>query len=209
MGRDREARMLAAGESIEVGGKRYKLRPVAAQHLCDLEREALKYYKRQCLQTFVDNADLLGKEKAQSLLERKLEEVSQWDLGDLPQRDAYDVGSVTITDEARKWALENQMEVPETPTRLRALLNTALDRGLLTPAKVKDIVGKFPFHGKVRYDQWWVTASTEGMVSLIVSSIRHEHPEMTREDVAGWTFDKLAEAARIVEGITTPNPKNT
>ena len=210
MGRNREARMLAAADVIEVKGKRYKLRPVVAQHLCDMEREALRFYKHQYLQTYVDEAQMLGsKDYVRGLLEKKLEEVAKWDLGDLPQKDVYDVGVVTINDDLRQWFKDTQTEVPQTPTKLCALLNTALDRGQLSPEQLKKMTGKFPQRGKVRYDQWWVTALAEGMISLIISSLTHEHPEMTREDIAKWPFTKLAEAARIVEHITTPNPKNT
>ena len=209
MGRDREARMLAAGENLEVNEKRYKLRPVCAQHLCDLEREALKYYKRQYLQTFVENADLIGGKEAKALIERKIEVVARWDLSDLPQKDAYNASRCPTTKATNKWVEEKMGEVPESSSGVSVLLSMALDSGELTPKQVKEMTGVAPLHGRVRYDQWWVTSSVQGMISIIISSLHQEHPEMTREVVSGWSFTKLAEAARIVEGITTPDPKNT
>ena len=200
--------MLAAGESIEVNSKRYKLRPVVAQHLCDLEREALRYYKRQYLQTFVQNADLMGNGDVSALMERKMEEVARWDLGDLPQRDAYDASRCPVTDVAMKWATEKLGEKPDSDIALKAMLNTALDNGELTPVQVKEMTGAVPLHGKVRYDQWWITASVEGMISLITSSIQYDHPEVTREIIAQWSFGKLAEAAHMVTSVTVPNLKN-
>lgn len=211
---DREQRVLGAGEKIEVDGQEYRMRPISALHLVDLERDALAHYKRQYLQTFSQNADLLG-EQAVPTLQREMERVARWDLDDLPRKNAFDVARVPITDGVRAWAEENQREAngeaaAELEDRtIRALLVTALDQERLTPEQVKEMSGKTPLQGKVRYDQWWVTASMEGMVSFIHSSIRCEHPRVTKESVASWPFAKISEASRLVERITSPDMGNT
>ncbi len=206
-GSDREARALAAADVIEVGGKKYRLRPVVAQHLVDLEREALSHYKRQFLQTYKDNADLLG-DSAQDVLIQKMGEVAAWDLSDLPQKDAYDTSRLPVTNKAKKWIEDNYGEVPESDVGIRAVLNNALDQGKLTVIQTKELTGANPIQGRVRYDQWWVTAATAGMISFITSSIREDHPEITEKDVAGWSFPKLAEASRTVESITSASMGN-
>ena len=213
MATDREARALAAGEKIEVDGKEYRLRPVAAQHLMDLEKDALRHYKREYLQTYSQNADLFDAKTAKELLREKMDEVARWDIHDLPQKDVYDATEVPLTPELRAWLSEEYGVVTEsngdgsdeekTERTLRAVLSTALDSEKLSPQECKRLGGKAPLHGRVRYDQWWVTASTVGLVSFIHSSIRRDHNQMTADDIAGWPYPKLLEAGRIVEKLTS------
>jgi len=207
MSEDREHRVLAAGEIIVVGEEHYTLRPIVAQHLVDLEREALDHYKSQYLNTFVKNRDLLG-DKADEVILQKMEEVARWDLNDLPRKVAFDVSRIPITDELKKWVKEKFDEVPGTDTGIRSLVSTALDQERITSDEIKEMSGKTPLQGRVRYDQWWVTATTEGMVSFITSSVCHEHPNVTRKAVASWPFSKITEASRRVEKITSADMGN-
>lgn len=207
----REARVLAAGDSIDVvvgkKTKTYKLRPIGVQHLCDLEAEALRYYKRQYLRTFSDNADLLGK-SGNGLVEAEMRRVARWDLHDLPQKDAYDVSRVPVTDELRAWVEEAYGEVPEEDREVLSLVSVSLDSEKLSSAELEKLSGRKPLKGRVRYDQWWVTASMNGMVLWIYTSVRYEHPEVTKEDVLRWPFSKIAEASRKVEALTSAEMGN-
>lgn len=204
---DRESRALAAAQQIEVDGKEFKLRPLSLQHLVDLEQEALRHYKREYLETFRENADLLGKDRL-AVLRQEMETVGKWQLHDLPKKQVHDVGRVPVTDAAKVWVEENIGEVPETDAGVRAVLVTALDGDQLTREQVKQMTGKSPIKGMVRYDQWWITGSVHGMLSFITSSIRAEHPDVSKEDVARWPFAKIAEAARLVEGMTSASMGN-
>ena len=208
MSEDREHRVLAAGEIIVVGEEHYTLRPIVAQHLVDLEREALDHYKSQYLNTFVKNRDLLG-DKADEVILQKMEEVARWDLNDLPRKVAFDVSRIPITEGLKKWVEEKFDEAPDTDAGIRSLVATALDQERITSEKIKELSGKAPLQGRVRYDQWWVTAATEGMVSFITSSVCHEHPKVTRKVVASWPLSKIAEASRRVEKITSADMGNT
>jgi len=209
---EKEARALGSGSKIAVEGVEYTLRPITVQHLCDLEREALQFYKRQNLSTLTANADLLGN-KADELIRRKLEELAKLSLDDLPRKTAYDVSRVPITDDLRKWAEEYRSEVGGSDgelsdARVRALVVTALDQERLTPDEVKKMTEKRPVQARVRYDQWWVTGCFEGMVSFILSSIRHDHPDVTKEQIRDWPVSAIFESAREVETITAPNLGN-
>jgi len=209
---EREARALGAGSTITVKGKEYRLQPLAVQQLCDLEREALKYYKRQYLETYTENADLLG-DGAQGLIERKYEEAAQWGLDDLPKKTAFDVSRVPVNDRLKAWARAFQEETGGedeelTDRRVRALITTALDQERLNSKQVKKMTGRMPVQGRVRYDQWWVTGCYEGMVSFIHSSIRHEHPTVTKKNIREWSVASVIESAREVETVTTPDLKN-
>lgn len=210
---DAEARVLGAGETIKVkvgdGEKEYKLSPVVSKHLCDLEREALKYYKRQHLSTFADNVDLLENGQGDVLVQQEMRTVASWSLHDLPQKDVFDTSQVPVTDKVKKWIEEKFETLPDEDDIARAMLSTALDQGSVSPKEIKKLTGKGPMQGRVRYDQWWVTACMEGMISFIVSSLQLEYPSMTRKDVEKWSFSKVAEAARKVEQITTADMGNT
>ena len=204
---DREARAMAAAEFVEVDGKQFKLRPISIQNLVDLEREAMSHYKRQYLMTYRDNADLLG-DDAKSMLRQKMEEVAKWELHDLPQKDVFDTSQVPLTDAVKKWLEENFGQLPDTDTAIHAVLVTALDTGQLKSSELKKLTGKLPIQGRVRFDQWWVTGSMEGMLSLITTSIRQEHPDLTAKDVSSWPLAKIIETARLVEGVTSASMGN-
>jgi hypothetical protein len=206
---EREARILGAGDKITVGEKEYNLRPVVAKHLCDLERDALKYWKRQYLTTFSENADLLGNGKGDELIEKEMRRLASMGLNDIEQKTAYDTSKIPITDKLKNWIKEKYDEVPEEDDTIRALLVTALDQGVITPKDVKRLTDKFPRQGKVRFDQWWITACMEGMISFILSSIQFDQKDVTKKDVEQWSFVKIAEAARKVEEITSAEMGNT
>jgi uncharacterized ubiquitin-like protein YukD len=199
---EREARAVAAGESIEVNGTTYRLRPISFQHLCDLERDALRYYKRQYLETFRDNADLLG-DDAHTVLTQEMAKAAKWDLEDLPQRAVHDVRGMKITEKLKKWIEDKYGEVPKEEQAIRALVSMALDSEALKVQDVKEMTGVTPTKGMVRYDNWWVTGSMDGMSSFILTSLREDHPQMTRADVVKWPLSAIAEAVKIVGDITT------
>lgn len=206
---DREARILGAGDEITVGNKEYKLRPVVAKHLCDLEREALKYWKRQYLTTFSENLDLLSVGRRDEFMEEQMCKIAPKGLDTIEQKTAYDTSKIPITDGLKKWIVDKYEELPEEDDTIRALLVTSLDQGAITIKEVKELTNKAPRQGKVRFDQWWITACMEGMVSFIVSSVQFDKKNATKADVEKWSFAKIAEAARKVEEITSADMGNT
>lgn len=210
MSGDREARALAAGECIAIQGDdgrevQFRLRPIAAQHLCDLERDALKFYKRQYLSTFAENSDLLNGEAA-GLMSRKMEEVAGWDLENLPKKTSYSAEGLPVTPAVRALIAEKGPggEEPADDDAARGVLTFMLDTKATTPDEVARAAGKRPAAGTVRYDQWWVTARLEGMVAFILASVRHDHPAVTREEVARWPLNKIVEAAQTVQRLSVP-----
>jgi len=207
---ERTSQALGAGDSITVGEKTYRLHPVVAGSLADLERDALKYYKRQYLETYTDNLDLLpGNEHAkQDLMLQKLEDVAKWDLEDLPSRSVYSTVGIPIDEEMRKWIKDNFQVSPELEMSCQVVLAMALDNKRITPQKVYEMTGKYPREAKVRYDQWWVTATRTGMISFVLSSLRLDDRTVTDKDVADWSIAKLIEASRLVEKVTVASVGN-
>ena len=206
---DKEARALGAADVLTVDGVEYKILPVGMRALHELQREAVKFYKRQYLQTFADNLDLLSEEQASDLMSKKMEEVARWDVGDLPSKPAYDVRKVPLSPKLLE-ALEKEFgELPNNDAGKSALLSTALDSGTILPELVKTLSGTRPRQVRIPYDTWWVTGVFQGIISFVWTSVKESHPEVTKEQVAGWPFIKLAEAARILEQITAPDLGNT
>ena len=225
MSGEREARVLGAGEHFTVDKDEYTLYPVRAQQLCDLERDALKQYKKQYLTTFFDNQEMLG-DNAQQKIDAQVEKVAAWDLGNLPQKDAYDIRDVkvgswakdpitdemefTISTKVYEWLQANWKQVPSSEIGVKSLLVNSLDVGSLTVDKFHELTGEPPIRGRIRYDQWWVTASVEGQVAFISSSINSSSngQNISRGRVKLWPLPKLTEAAHIVESLTMAQVEN-
>lgn len=206
---DQEARALGAGDYLQVNGKDYKLSPVGMQQLHEIQRAAVTYYKREYLRTYSENLDLLSNGKAESLMEKKLEEVARWDVGHLPVKVAYDVRSITITDQLAERLIAAYGKMPPGEAIQKALLATMLDSGMIKPEEVESLTGTIPRCGRVPYDTWWVTAVWDGMITFIWSSVKINHSDVTKGDISKWPLQKIIEAARMTERLTSPSLGNT
>lgn len=206
---DKEARALAAGDTIEVNGVEYRLRPVGMRQLHEVQRSAVDHYKREYLRTYSANMDLIPEEHRASMMERKLDEVARWDVGSLPTKIAHDVRSIPITPALIKWLENEHDDVPETESGKRAVVAAALDSGKLTVEVVREMTKERPARIKIPYDSWWVTATYEGMVAFIRASLQAGGSQVGRDDVMSWPLSKIMEAARKVEAVTAPSLGNT
>lgn len=212
---DKEARALGAGDTIEVRGKEYRMEPVTMRPLAEVQKLAVKHYRRQYLEGLRENLDLAGmapKHIDQHMMQ-KVEEASRWDVSDLPPKFSYSSHGVKVTDKLRqllKTKLKDDVdEFPTEETRVRSLLETALDSGTVTSDEVQKASGTRPRRASVPFDTWWITADYEGMIAFVWASVNRSHPELTRDDVAGWPFEKIVEAARLAESLTAPAAGNT
>jgi len=199
---EREQRAVGASDWVEVNDKTYQLRPLVIQSLCDLEMAALEDYKRSFLRTFRANLDLVysdGKERDREMA-KKLEEVSRWTVNNLPYMRVFVCDSVPVTDGLKAKMVELGMDEQEAEHEglVRATLATFLNTGRITSEEVKELTGRRPSEGRVRYDQWWVTENLAGMIALIHCSIKQEHPEITREDIGRWPMSKILEVSKKV-----------
>ena len=207
MGTEREARALGAGEVFEVNGKKFTLKPVVVRQLCELEREALSFHKKEFLQTYFNNLEFIEESKHGDLMEKKLEEAALWDVSSLPQKVVFDVSKVPINDKVREW-IKDHYDIESTEDVIsKAVLALSLDNQMLTPEQVKEMTGRMPGKGSVRYDQWWITASSEGMARFVFAALRGES-DLTYEDVGNWPYVKLAEASRLAEKVTVAQMGN-
>ncbi len=206
MGTEAEARAVGAGVPVEINGIEYRLSPISIRSLCELEREALRYYKNQYLRTFIDSAELV--DGGDDLISKKMEEVARWELDDLPKKDVYDVSSVPVTKKARNWAKQFR-EDATTDEQVLAILQHALHEGMLTSDEVTKLTGKKPAMLSVRYDQWWTTGTTEGKSALVRASLRKEHGDVSKEEVQAWSNVNLIKVANLAEQLTAASVGNS
>ncbi len=206
---DAEARVLAAGETVSVDGRDVIVRPITMQSLHEVQREAVKYFKREYIQTFADNADLMPDGTGAELIRQKLEEAARWDVGDLPTRTAFDVRGVVLSDLLLREMGKLVGELPDQEPSKRAVLATLLDQGRIAPDKIKEWTGSPVRSARVPYDSWWVTAVYSGMVTFVWAAVRADDPSITREQIGRWPLAKIMEAARLVERLTAPALGNT
>jgi len=200
---DKVARAIGAGEMIEVDGKEYMIRPVSMKHLKEVQTEALRYYKRQFLKTFTDNADLLG-DKATDILTAKMEEASRWDINDLPAKYINDVSVIKMNEHLVSWLKEKYGNISDSKNIQLAMVASALDAGEMSKDDILQLTGRVPPRVKVPYDAWWITATYEGMATMVWAGIGGPDSGVSREEVQGWSVSKLHEAVTLTEKLTTP-----
>lgn len=198
------ARAVGAGAVIAVNGKEYRLAPLGLRQLQEIQKAALRSFKTQYLQTYIDNEAILPR----GTIEDKLDEVARWDINDLPSRIVYDVAGVPINDELRERLRAIYPDMVEESSE-SSLLATALDTKEITATEVYELTDVKPRKGLVSYDLWWITARFDGQCVFVWASLQKNHPEVTAEEVANWPMAKLVEASRTVESITSPAVGNT
>jgi len=206
------ARALGASGALTVtiGGKECTVRPLGIQELTELERDCLTRYKRQYLETFAKNMDLLPRDQRGTLLEREMREVAKWDVENLPSKYAYDAQRIPVNDKLRKWLVDNiKVDADASDAKVRRLAATALDQSLLSPEDYEKLVGSKTPKVQVPYVNWWLVASYDGIVSMLWSAFRRNG--VTREEVADamtQNMQVLMEASREIERLSTPQVGN-
>ena len=207
---DKLARAVGAGQTIEVAGKEYRIRPIGLIALQEVQREALRSYKAAYLESWVDGATRYLKDSSEEIVSRKIDEVAAWDVADLPPKYVHDVSGVRWSRQICRWLAGKYGDLPDREATQRALLATALDTGEITIDRVKALGGGVVRRQRAPYDAWWCTATYEGMVTFVWAGLgggRDGAP--TRIEVQAWPLPKLIEAARIVEAVTVPAVGNT
>jgi hypothetical protein len=210
---DAEARVLGSGTTIEVGGKVHRIEPLGMKELAELQREALKFYKRQYLKTFTENEDLLPDKR---MLEKKFDEVARWDINDCPTQRAYDTSTAKITPalidrltEEYGPLFEDDDNENVKEMKAKVLLRLALDSEAISIEEVEKLSGDRVRSAKISYDTWWITSTFEGQTALITVAIRKTDPSFNSKDVLDWAAKDLAHVSNEVEKITRPAVGNT
>ncbi len=203
-------------EAITIAGKECIVRPLTLKELSGVERECLQMYKRQHLETYSRNLDLLDEADASNIMIRQLEIVALWDISDLPTKSVYDPIQVKISDGLKLWAVDNlavvltdskgeDMEDKKINDLVRANVATALDSQVLSDELYENLTGEVPKKTKVNYISWWITGSFEGMLTLVWMCFKHCGVTKEEvEDAMGIDPGILAYFARSIEHLSTP-----
>lgn len=201
---------------FEINGKECIPRALGIREITEVERECVAAYKREIIRTYADNVDVIP--NGQALLEKKIEEVSRYDVTKLPPRNCHDPKRVKITPRLRAWMSETVTGFEEAmsmkgdadkETFERALVATSLDNGMLDPHTYEAMVGELPRMTRIPYVSWWVSSSFDGMVTMIWIAFRDQG--ITKADIIAIVSEnkaKLADMAQTIEGLTAPDVGN-
>lgn len=214
---DDTARAVGANGAIEItiGGKLCTVRPLKIKELGEMERICLKQWKREIMETYTDNVDLLPEEKRERLIVSKLDEISKLDVHDLPTRRVYDPFKIKVTPKLEDWTKQNYQSFIELADGrddsykkrlIQRIVTTALDKETLSEAACTELTGSQPVHVQVGYVNWWITATFEGQLEMIYMAFKHNG--VTRDDVCDALSDNPAvmiELSRELEHLTAPS----
>jgi hypothetical protein len=104
---------------VTVNGVDYQLSPLGIKSLTTIQKEALRFYKRQYLETFADTIDLVSNGEDLFLKERQI--VAKWSYDMLPASVLHDPDSVLVTDELREKLTAKLGELPSKDDLVAAL----------------------------------------------------------------------------------------
>jgi len=200
--------------TVTIAGKACSVRALGLKELLEVERDCLTRARRNYLETFSKNLDLLTPEQAGDLMAKKLEEVARWDVSDLPHKTAYDGNRVFVNQEIKDLArdrlgLETDKSSKFSERQWKRVVSAMLDQGVINPEEYQRITGKVAPSVKIPYVNWWITGCYDGMVSFVWTCFRHNG--VTRDEVVDafqGNLGMLIELAHEIERLSSPDPKN-
>ena len=201
----------AGGMTISIAGKQCTVRPMGLRELKEVERDCLERYKRQYLESFSANLDLLPADKRDRAMEQKVEASSRWDIDVLPAKFAHDPNRIKLNPELKTWLAENMDTAADADDKqLQRMAATALDQEMLGDEDYRKLSGgAAPPKVKVPYTNWWITGCFEGMVTFVWMCFKRDG--VTREQVLeelGTNVNLLVEVSREIERLSTPQVGN-
>ncbi len=199
--------------TVKIAGKECTAKPLGVKDLLEVERICLADYKRRYLETFSSNIDLLPEKEGHALLSAKFEECARWDVGDLPPKTAYNHEEIVLTPQLREWVIENsgmkdEKDMPD--SRCRRIASTLMDMERLT----EDLYLKLSEQSHspkylIPYANWWLTGSTEGIVTLLWIAFRSSG--ITKDEIEeefNRNMGALADLSREIERMSAPQAGN-
>lgn len=208
-------------DDVIIAGKPCRIRPLSVKELCEVERECLNQYKRNYLQTFRDNIDLIPGVDGVAFMQEKMEEAAKWDTKSLPLKFGCDGRRVKVTPQILEWVKANY-GVEDNPAALaserdpetrriardnyfRRLITAAVDNGMISDELYTALVGEKPPKVKIPYVNWWITGSMDGMIAFIWVAFRANG--VTKDEVASALGNNpavLVQLSRELERLSVP-----
>jgi hypothetical protein len=206
------ARMVGAEGTggVMIDGKRCTARPLTVKELTEVGRECLRQYRKQLLQTRWDSLEVYPEAIREAKYEKIVEEVSKWDVTNLPLKAAYDPSQINITPALLDWLKTNHGDANQKDEKLvKHIVATALDNGLLDPDAYAKLTGNKPIQYKIGYAHWWVTAAIEGQVEMLYAAFKHN--DITRDQLMRAITENPElgiELSREIEHLSAPKLGN-
>jgi len=211
------ARAIGAGSTspiFNIDGKELTPRPLGIGELAELNRDCLKRYKKEYLETFSENRELFGIDGYDKLIAEKGEEAAKWDIGDLPPKSAYDSDKVKMTDALVDWVsdtfgLDKKTKVDQ-EERFKRTVAYALDVTILSDEEYEEKTGEAPTKLKVAYVNWWMTGHPDGMISSMWLCFKSQG--ISRDQIiehVGRDQSKATDMVREIEHLSAPAMGNT
>lgn len=203
------ARALGAGggrEAIMIAGKACHTRPLSAKELAEVEREALKAYRRSYVESYKENLDVIG--GTHEMLLAQLEKVSRWDVSDLPAKFSFDPRKIVITPALKAWLVstyEINIEKAGSDDYLKRIAAVALDTKMMESADYEKLTNSKPPKVKIGYVNWWITGCYDGIITFIWTCFSTSG--VTRNEVAseiGRNPALMAELSHEIESLSAP-----
>ena len=204
---DKEARALGSGSFLRIGDDDFRLSPISIGSLAEIQREALRAYKRQYLQTYADMQDALPPGKLDEVVDR----VATWDVDKLPTKVAHSCRHLQTNEKVTELLVSFYGETicPLKDSTALALLTNLLDEEKITTKQVEELTGGKPISAHIPYDLWWATGSYDGRILMLWASMQEHHPRYTKDQIKKWDPAKIIEGSRLVESMTQPHMGNT
>lgn len=195
---------------IVIAGKECFVRGLGLEELAVVERECLRQYRRQYLQTYSDNLDLLPPKQAELLLERKMDEVGRWDGDSLPTKLTSNPNKIMVTPELKERLMGlYELEGEHTDLQWKRLASSALDRDVLSDEDYRKLTGHNAPKIKLPYINWWITGSYDGMITMVW--VCFQHNGVTREQVIEalrGNLTMLVDLSHEIERLSAPSVGN-
>jgi len=201
------ARALKADRPLTVtfGDKECTVHPLSIKELTEAEQICLQQYREKYLKVWRDNSP------STEVLMEKIEAAAKWDVSDLPPKQAFDPGTVKVTEELKRFVAEKlSLDVTKLmEARTKQLTAALLDQGILKVEEYKSLSGRSIYPIKIPYVSWWVTGCYDGMVSAVwlcfkrYGITKDQVIEKMAEDIA-----LLIDVSREIERASTPDLGN-
>lgn len=196
---------------VMIGGKECLPRPLSVEELTLIERDCLERYKRQYLQTFAQNADLLPEGRGQILLEEKMETAAKWDIKDLPPRFVFDPRRIVLNTSLKQYMTKLYGDVINNSDdiHMQRYIAAVLDQELLSPEQYKDMTQQDPPKTRVGYVNWWITGCYDGMITFVWVCFKRDG--VTRQQCIEAMKDNptlLVDLTRDIEKLSSPSVGN-
>lgn len=208
---------------FEINGKKCIPRALSLKELGEIERECLFEYKDQFMASYANGLRYmnLSNDERNAKIEKKIEEVSAWDISELPVKKAYNPASITVSKALQDRIFKKYHVLLDAQRErgagdavidntIRKLVATDLDNGTLTPEEYKQLTGSNAHAVEIGYANWWITATPGGQIEM--AYVCFKHSGITKDELSQEIVKdpgKLIAASRTIEQLTQPQVGNT